>query len=98
MIILSTSLSAENKVVENNIEPPLKTPTEVPAENETINNIAEQSDGTVIIVGRLEWIDLEGGFYAITKDGKNIAVISNSNDFEEDLNKAKDSIVQIRGI
>lgn len=52
------------------------------------NGLYDQEDGTVIALGTLEWVDLEGGFYAITGspegDG-NIAVIANADEFADEL-------------
>lgn len=67
------------------------------------NGLYDQEDGSVIGLGVLEWIDLEGGFYALTgapesegnADG-NIAVIANPEDFDE-LEALVGKTVQITG-
>lgn len=67
------------------------------------NGLYDQEDGSVIGLGVLEWIDLEGGFYALTgapesegnADG-NIAVIANPEDFDE-LQALLGKTVQIMG-
>jgi hypothetical protein len=52
------------------------------------NGLYDQEDGTVLAIGTLEWIDLEGGFYAITgspEGGGTIAVIANADDYTREL-------------
>lgn len=64
------------------------------------NGLYDQEDGTVIALGTLEWIDLEGGFYALTGspegDG-NIAVIANAEDFADELEALVGRTVQVTG-
>lgn len=52
------------------------------------NGLYDQEDGTILAIGTLEWVDLEGGFYAITgspEGGGTIAVIANADDFADEL-------------
>ena len=64
------------------------------------NGLYDQADGTVIALGTLEWIDLEGGFYALTgsPEGEgNIAVIANAADFSTELEALLGTTVQVTG-
>lgn len=64
------------------------------------NGLYDQEDGTVIALGTLEWIDLEGGFYALTGspegDG-DIAVIANADEFASELEALVGKTVQVTG-
>ncbi|MHB1135586.1 MAG: hypothetical protein ACYCXR_09165 [Coriobacteriia bacterium] len=64
------------------------------------NGLYDQEDGSVIALGVLEWIDLEGGFYALTGspegDG-NIAVIANADEFTDELEGLTGKTVQVTG-
>ncbi|MDO8846837.1 MAG: hypothetical protein Q7W51_00405 [Coriobacteriia bacterium] len=64
------------------------------------NGLYDQEDGTVLALGTLEWIDLEGGFYALTGspegDG-NIAVIANAGEFEAELEALLGKTVSVTG-
>jgi len=64
------------------------------------NGWYDQADGTVIALGTLEWVDLEGGFYALTgspdSDG-NIAVIANADEFADELEALVGKTVQVTG-
>lgn len=60
----------------------------------------ELTDGTVVGVGVLERVELEGGFYALTGDpegGGNIAVIANPDEFETQLAGLVGATVQVAG-
>ncbi len=60
----------------------------------------EMTDGTVVGLGVLEWVELEGGFYALTgapEHGGNIAVIANPEQFEAELRALKGATVQVTG-
>jgi hypothetical protein len=64
------------------------------------NGLYDQPDGTVLAIGTLEWIDLEGGFYAITGavDGDgNIAVIANADEFADELEALLGKTVEVIG-
>lgn len=66
------------------------------------NGIYDQEDGTVIALGVLEWVDLEGGFYALTgapesEGGGNIAVINNADEFANELEALLGKTVQVTG-
>lgn len=68
------------------------------------NGLYDQEDGSVIALGVLEWIDLEGGFYALTgapeSEGDpdaNIAVIANADEFADELETLVGKTVQISG-
>jgi len=68
------------------------------------NGLYDQEDGSVIGLGVLEWIDLEGGFYALTgapeSEGDpdaNIAVIANADEFADELEALVGATVQITG-
>lgn len=66
------------------------------------NGLYDLEDGTVQAVGTLEWIDLEGGFYAITgwPEGQgegNIAVIANPDAFAQQLAGLKGRTVMVTG-
>lgn len=60
-------------------------------------------DGSVHAVGTLEWVDLEGGFWAVTDgttagdEGGNVAVIANPDEFEDELSALEGSTVSITG-
>jgi hypothetical protein len=75
-------------------------PTDDAAGLRLANGLYDQEDGTVIALGTLEWIDLEGGFYALTGspegDG-NIAVIANADDFADELEALVGKTVQVTG-
>lgn len=63
----------------------------------------DQEDGTVVVLGTLEWIDLEGGFWAIIDGsqsdnaGGTIAVISDPTGFEGELDALKGLPVSATG-
>lgn len=60
----------------------------------------EQEDGTVVALGVLEWVDLEGGFYALTgapEGGGTIAVIANPDDFRDELEALVGGAVEVHG-
>ena len=68
------------------------------------NGLYDQEDGSVIGLGVLEWIDLEGGFYALTRAPEseadpeaNIAVIANADEFADELEALVGKTVQISG-
>lgn len=64
------------------------------------NGLYDQGDGTVIALGTLEWVDLEGGFYALTgsPEGEgNIAVIANAGEFADQLEALTGSDVIVTG-
>lgn len=64
------------------------------------NGWYDQADGTVLALGTLEWVDLEGGFYALTgsPEGEgNIAVIANADEFSDELEALVGTTVQITG-
>lgn len=75
-------------------------PAEDPAGLRLANGWYDQADGTVLALGTLEWIDLEGGFYALTGspegDG-NIAVIANADEFASELEALVGKTVQVTG-
>jgi len=75
-------------------------PTDGAAGLRLANGLYDQEDGTILALGTLEWIDLEGGFYALTGspegDG-NIAVIANAEEFEGDLEALVGKTVQVTG-
>lgn len=66
------------------------------------NGLYDLEDGRVQAIGTLEWIDLEGGFYAVTgrPEGEgegNIAVIANAAGFEDELERLEGKTVSIIG-
>ena len=75
-------------------------PVEDPAGLRLANGWYDQGDGTVLALGTLEWVDLEGGFYALTGspegDG-NIAVIANADEFASELEALVGKTVQVTG-
>lgn len=57
-------------------------------------------DGTVVALGHLERIELEGGFYALTgapEGGGNIAVIANPDHFKSELAGLVGATVEVHG-
>ena len=64
------------------------------------NGLYDQEDGTVLALGTLEYVELEGGFYAITGspegDG-NIAVIANASEFSDELEVLLGRTVSVTG-
>lgn len=65
------------------------------------NGIYDQEDGTVIALGVLEWVDLEGGFYALTgspEGNGNIAVINNPEEYAGELEALLGKTVQVTGV
>jgi hypothetical protein len=60
-------------------------------------------DGSVQAVGTLEWVDLEGGFWAVTDgtaegdEGGNVAVIANADEFGDELSTLEGRTVSITG-
>lgn len=66
------------------------------------NGLHEQADGTVVALGLLEWVDLEGGFYALTgapgDDDATIAVIANPDDFATQLAALVGEDVEVHGV
>ncbi len=70
----------------------------------SVPGIREQADGSVVVVGTLEWVDLEGGFWAVTADPvgdaaspATIAVIANGADFESVLRPLAGRTVSVSG-
>lgn len=64
------------------------------------NGLYDQPDGTVLAIGTLEWIELEGGFYAITgavDGGGNVAVIANADEFANELEALLGKTVEVIG-
>lgn len=64
------------------------------------NGLYDQADGSVMVLGTLEWVDLEGGFYAVTDapgDGGTIAVVANADEFADELEDLTGSTVFITG-
>jgi hypothetical protein len=60
----------------------------------------EREDGTVVALGQLERIELEGGFYALTGapgSGGTIAVIANPDSFETELRSLVGAAVLVHG-
>jgi hypothetical protein len=58
----------------------------------------EMEDGTVQVIGTLEYVDLEGGFYAVTDGaGETFAVINNENGFATDLQALLGRQVSVTG-
>lgn len=75
-------------------------PVIVPSDARPANGLYDQGDGTVMVLGVLEWVDLEGGFYAITgspEGDENIAVIANADEFADELEALRGSTVLING-
>lgn len=75
-------------------------PSEEPAGLRLANGLYDQEDGTVLALGTLEWVELEGGFYAITgspEGGGNIAVIANADDFTDELESLLGKTVSVTG-
>jgi len=71
-----------------------------PGELRLANGLYDQADGTVMVLGTLEWVDLEGGFYAITgapDDEGTIAVVANADEFASELEELVGSTVFITG-
>ena len=64
------------------------------------NGLYDQEDGTVLALGTLEYVELEGGFYALTGspegDG-NIAVVANASDFTDELESLLGRTVSVTG-
>jgi len=62
------------------------------------NGLYDQDDGSVIALGVLEWVDLEGGFYAITgaPEGEG-AVIANADEFADEFESLLGKTVQVTG-
>jgi hypothetical protein len=58
-------------------------------------------DGTVQAVGRLEWVDLEGGFWALVGGdgtGTTIAVIQNADQFTDSIEELEGRDVVVTGV
>ena len=98
-ILLALTLgacAAETPVTDEGAAPPADDSTGL----RLANGLYDQEDGTVLALGTLEWIDLEGGFYAITGspegDG-NIAVIANASDFTDELEALLGKTVSVTG-
>lgn len=65
------------------------------------NGLYDQADGTVLAIGTLEWIELEGGFYAVTgavDGGGNVAVIANADEFADELEALLGKTVEVIGV
>jgi hypothetical protein len=60
-------------------------------------------DGRVQAVGTLEWVDLEGGFWAVTDgtaagdEGGNVAVIANGDELDDELSALDGRTVSVIG-
>lgn len=68
------------------------------------NGLYDHEDGSITALGVLKWVDLEGGFYAITgapmSEGDpdaNIAVIANAGEFAAELEALTGTTVQVTG-
>lgn len=76
-------------------------PTDDPSGSRIANGLYDIEDGKVQAIGVLEYIDLEGGFYAITGapgNGGNIAVIVNSDAFSDELAALEGKTVSVIGM
>lgn len=69
---------------------------------ELASGLFEMGGGKVKAVGTLTWVDLEGGFWALTDDsaagnGSNIAVIANGDELESELDPLEGQKVTVIG-
>jgi hypothetical protein len=81
-------------------EPGVTDPGDAAGGMRLANGLYDQEDGSVIALGVLEWVDLEGGFWALTGspegDG-NIAVIANADEFADELQALEGKTVSVAG-
>ncbi len=80
-------------------------PAEDPASDSRLApGLYDQADGTAVAIGTLEWIDLEGGFWAVVGGteaegdaGTISAVIANGGDFQKELEPLAGKTVTVTG-
>ena len=71
-----------------------------PSGTRVANGLHEMGDGTVVGVGVLERVELEGGYYALTgspEGGGTFAVIANPDEFASELEALIGATVQVTG-
>lgn len=86
-------------------EPSVETPTDPAAGGTRLAfGLYDLEDGTVQGVGTLEYVELEGGFWALVggtaaegTEGETVAVIANSKEFEDRLKPLSGKTVMITG-
>lgn len=89
------------------VEPEVGAPGEMPGgETRPAPGLYDLGDGTAQAIGTLAWIDLEGGFWAVTdpttagSEGTGpttIAVIANGDELDGELRPLEDSMVVLTG-
>jgi len=85
-------------------EPDVEAPGDDPATGLRLApGLYELEDGSVQAVGTLEWVDLEGGFWAVTDgtaagdEGGNVAVIANGDELDAELSALDGRMVSVIG-
>ena len=86
-------------------EPEAEAPDEMPGGDTRLAvGLYDLEDGTAQAIGTLAWIDLEGGFWAVTdpdatagEGPTTIAVIANGDELERDLRPLEGSMVIVTG-
>jgi hypothetical protein len=85
-------------------EPDVEAPVDDPAAGIRLApGLYELEDGSVQAIGTLEWVDLEGGFWAVTDgtaagdEGGNVAVIANGDELDADLSALDGRTVSVIG-
>lgn len=106
LLVVAAGCSGAGQSSEPVVSPP-EQPAEQPSESPSAgmrlaNGLYDIDGGKAQAIGILEWVDLEGGFWAITGkpesegDG-NIAVIANSQEFQRQLEPLKGKLVNVIG-
>jgi hypothetical protein len=85
-------------------EPDVEAPGDDPAAGLRLApGLYDLEDGSVQAIGTLEWVDLEGGFWAVTDgtaagdEGGNVAVIANGDELDDELSALDGRTVSVIG-
>jgi hypothetical protein len=103
-LILALSLALVLVACSPADEPDVETPADDPAAGIRLApGLYELEGGSVQAVGTLEWVDLEGGFWAVTDgtaagdEGGNVAVIANGDELDDELSALDGRTVSVIG-
>jgi hypothetical protein len=103
-LILALSLAIVLTACSSAEEPDVEAPADDPAGTRPAPGLYDLEDGSVQAIGTLEWVDLEGGFWAITggtaaegDDGLTIAVIANGDELDDELSALDGRTVSVVG-
>jgi hypothetical protein len=103
-LILALSLALALVACSPGDEPDVEAPDDDPAAGLRLApGLYDLEDGRVQAIGTLEWVDLEGGFWAVTDgtaagdEGGNVAVIANGDELDDELSALDGRAVSVIG-